>query len=351
MPAPEAPATDPRPLSVALVNIMPDAAFVDTEAQFRRALALDPEAGTSDLGLYTIAEMTRSDKVASVIQTRYRDLDELWGQPPDALIVTGTEPAAAQLAYEPYWPLLARLLEWAASSVPTTLLSCLASHASILLFDGIERVPRSTKCSGVFVGTVRDPSDPLAVGLPNLVRVPHSRINDVPEAALADAGYQIVIGSGAAGAGWAVATRRYGDALFLLCQGHPEYSALSLLREYRRDVRRSLFGRGGVPYPPLPGGYLRPAGAAVLESFAHRAADRDADPPELWASFPFEAAAATVENTWATTSAALYANWLGLARMAAAGQRTAAAGPRMPAAGQRTASAGRRTARTQAFDA
>jgi homoserine O-succinyltransferase len=325
MPAPEALAIDPRPITVALVNNMPDAAFVDTEHQFRRAVAADPGGGALDLQLYTIAEMPRSEAIISVIRSDYRDLDDLLGNPPDALIVTGTEPAQAQLPYEPYWPYLARLLEWAADSVPTTLLSCLASHASVLLFDGIERVPRATKCCGVFAGSVKDPGDPLAVGLPELVPVPHSRVNDVPEAALVDAGYRIVIGSGPAHAGWSVAARNYGERLFVLCQGHPEYSTVSLLREYRRDVRRSLFGRGAIPYPRLPEGYLRPVGVEILELFAQRAAAPGADPSELWASFPFAETASTVENTWAAASASLYANWLGLARAALPAHGTAGA--------------------------
>ena len=209
-----------------------------------------------------------------MIESRYQGLDQLWSHSPDALIVTGTEPTQVQMSYEPYWPYLARLLEWAATSVPTTLLSCLASHASILLFDGIQRVPRAAKCSGVFSGVVENPLDPLAFGLPETVPFPHSRVNDVPEEALLDAGYRIVIGSGASGAGWAVATRRRGDGLFVLCQGHPEYGTLSLLREYRRDVRRYLFGRGAVPYPRLPEGYLCPDAVALLQRFARRAVRR-----------------------------------------------------------------------------
>jgi len=301
---------------------MPDAAFVDTEQQFRTAV-VEPSGGTVELALYTIAELPRSDELAAEITSRYGDLDALWAHPPDALIVTGTEPAQAQLPYEPYWPILARLLEWAASSVPTTLLSCLAAHASVLLFDEIERVPRATKCSGVYGGAIADPHDPLAAGIPDLVPVPHSRMNDVPDAAMIDAGYRVVIGSGPAGAGWAVAARRHRDGLFVLCQGHPEYSTLSLLREYRRDVRRSLFGRGVIPYPRIPDGYLSPQSEQVLEEFARRAAEADADPLELWESFPFEAVAGTVENSWAAPMATLYANWLELARAAALTTTTA----------------------------
>jgi homoserine O-succinyltransferase len=303
-----------RPLRLALVNNMPDSAFLDTEDQFRGAMAAVQDGGVVDLELYTITEIPRSEELASIIEARYLGLDQLWTNVPDALIITGTEPAQAQLSYEPYWPYLARLLEWASATVPTTLLSCLASHASVLLFDGIERVPRATKCSGVF-SAVTNPDDPLTVGLPTMVPVPHSRVNDVPGAAMVQAGYRILIGSESSPAGWAVAARTCGNGLFVLCQGHPEYGTLSLLHEYHRDVRRSLFGRGAVPYPPLPQGYLGPDAVQTLEAFARRA-KLNVDPRVLWSRFPFDEVAADVENTWATGSATLYANWLRLARLA-----------------------------------
>jgi homoserine O-succinyltransferase/O-acetyltransferase len=306
---------NPAPITVALVNNMPDSAFLDTENQFR-GVALGGNGAGIEFALYTIKEIPRSEKVAALIEERYRGLDELWTRPPDALIVTGTEPTQVKLRFEPYWPYLARLLEWAADHVRTTLLSCLASHASLLLFDGIERMQRPVKCTGVYEGTVEDPLDPLATGLPDVVPIPHSRINDVPETALIDAGYRIVVGTGRSRAGWSVAARQQGDALFVLCQGHPEYGTLSLLREYRRDVRRSLFGRGAVPYPPLPDGYLGEEAVKTLMEFERRADARDFDPRALWPTFPFDEVAATVENTWESASATLYANWLQVARTA-----------------------------------
>jgi len=310
------PHDEPRPLTVALVNNMPDSAFVDTENQFRGA-AMAGDGDGIQFELYTIKEIPRSEKIVGVIEERYRGLDELWTRPPDALIVTGTEPTQVQLRFEPCWPYMARLLEWATDHVPTTLLSCLASHVSVLLFDGIERVPRQGKCSGVFRGNVQDRLDPLVAGLPALVPVPHSRLNEVPEATLVDSGYRIVVGSGASGAGWSVAAREQGGALFVLCQGHPEYGTLSLLREYRRDVRRYLFGRGAVPYPRLPDGYLGEEAVGKLTEFERRAHATDFDPRELWSTFPFDDVAASVENTWAASSATLYANWLQVARSAA----------------------------------
>lgn len=303
-----------RPITVALVNNMPDSAFVETEEQFRRVTACAPNGAR--LELYAITEIPRSEQVASVIQARYRGLDHLWAHPPDALIVTGTEPRHDRLDCEPYWPQLAQLMEWAANSVPTTLLSCLAAHAFTLLFDGIERVRSDVKCFGVYEGVVANRRNPLAGRFGKHVLVPHSRLNGVPEAELVRAGYEIVIGSGPSSAGWAVATCRRGDGLFVLCQGHPEYGTLSLLREYRRDVRRSLLDADARPYPPLPEGYLTPETAATLERFQQRAATADADPQNLWDSFPYDEVASSVVNTWAVTSAALYRNWMRVASIA-----------------------------------
>ena len=251
-----------------------------------------------------------------LIEERYRSLDELWTRPPDALIVTGTEPTQVSMRFEAYWPYLARLLEWAGDHVRTTLLSCLASHASLLLFDGIERYA----AAGQVQRRVRRHrgGPPRSAGDRASRRGSHSALalNDVPEAALVDAGYRIVVGTGRSGAGWSVAAREQGDGLFVLCQGHPEYGTLSLLREYRRDVRRFLFGRGAVPYPRLPDGYLGEEAVETLTEFERRAHATNMDPRELWPTFPFDDVAATVENSWARASATLYANWLELARTA-----------------------------------
>ena len=297
-------------LTVALVNNMPDAAFVDTEDQFRHALTAGAAGEQVDLRLYAIAEVPRAEATAALIQERYGTLEELLEDPPDALIVTGTEPVQATLPYEPYWNSLTRLLEWASESVPTTLLSCLAAHASVLLFDGIERRPLPAKVSGVYAGIVHTPDDPLVSGLPELIRVPHSRVNQIPAPALLQAGYRILVDCLGDPGGWSVASRMCGESLFVLFQGHPEYSTLSLLREYRRDIRRHLFGRGLQPFPRLPDGYLSAEAEERLSAFARSAADPRVDSRDLWTAFPYEEIAAGATNSWASAAAGLYGNWL-----------------------------------------
>ena len=77
----------------------------------------------------------------------YRPIDQLWGDPPDALILTGTEPLEVDLRAEGYWEPLAELIRWCSTATVSAFLSCLAAHAAILLFDGIERRPLPHKLS------------------------------------------------------------------------------------------------------------------------------------------------------------------------------------------------------------
>ena len=307
------------PLRVALVNNMPDGAFRETEEQFGRLLEAYSSRGVGAvLDLYTLPGIPRSDVTRADIRHRYADLEVLWERPPDALIVTGTEPVQDRLPDEPYWGALTHLLQWAADRVPAVMLSCLAAHAALLAFDGIERLRRPRKCCGIYAGRVDTSLDPLSRGLGTCVPVPHSRFNEVTQSAIIDAGYRVVVGAGELAPSWSVAARTIGNALFVLCQGHPEYSTLSLLREYRRDVRRYLLGHGTSRYPLLPEGYLDPASTETLREFERRAVHPESEPYRSWAAFPYDQVAGRVANTWADSAVTLYGNWLSAASLASA---------------------------------
>ena len=70
------------------------------------------------------------------------------GTPPDALIVTGTEPVAPLLSDEPYWERLRELLQWAQANTTSSIWSCLAAHAAVELLDGIRRRRLGTSAVG-----------------------------------------------------------------------------------------------------------------------------------------------------------------------------------------------------------
>jgi homoserine O-succinyltransferase/O-acetyltransferase len=292
----------PARIDIGLVNNMPDAALKATERQFRALLRAAADDVTVDLTLYTLPEVPRTDFGREEV-SRYSDLRDLWTSHHDGLIVTGTEPRAADLKDEPYWESLTGVLEWAENHTYSTILSCLAAHAGILHLDGIARRPLGDKRFGVFE-CVRVSDHPLTAAAPSQLQMPQSRWNEVPEEALLACGYRVLTRSVGAGVDSFVKQRK---SLFVFFQGHPEYDATTLLLEYRRDIGRFLRGERET-YPPMPHGYFDEETVAALAALRERARmDRR---EELLAEFPTAMAAGKVTNTWRSTAESLYRNWL-----------------------------------------
>src|SRR5215472_11252705 len=98
---------------VGLVNNMPDAALRSTENQFAGLLQEASAGQLVRLRLTSLPELPRSPEALEHIRRSYWPLEDLLAAPLDALIVTGTEPRAAVLTEEPYWPRFVELLTFA----------------------------------------------------------------------------------------------------------------------------------------------------------------------------------------------------------------------------------------------
>jgi homoserine O-succinyltransferase len=300
-------------VSVGLVNNMPDTALEATEAQFARLLSAAAGTVPVRLRFYFLPEVPRGPTgLAHVNGDRYWSIDELQREPPDALIVTGTEPVAPVLSDEPYWERLRELLQWAQANTTSSIWSCLAAHAAVELLDGIQRRRLEHKRCGVFAHDT-SPNQALLKGVVAPLHTPHSRWNELPVDALREAGYTVVSASAESGADMFT---KQTSSLLVFFQGHPEYEETTLLREYRRDVGRFLRGQQ-THYPTLPHGYFPPAALELLSAFESRA--RAAPTAELLADFPLTEIAATLKNTWSAGAAGIYRNWLALL---ASGQKT-----------------------------
>jgi homoserine O-succinyltransferase len=253
-------------LKIGLVNNMSDEALKATECQF--ISLLDSASGNIPvhLSFYTLPGVPRSGLTASHISRRYSNIEDLWDGHLDGLIVTGREPMAANLADEPYWDSLTRLLAWAQENCHATVLSCLAAHAAILSMDGIRRVKENDKVFGIFE-CARVSDHPLTAGTASQFRLPHSRWNGVPEEQLADCGYRVLTRSAIAGVDTFIKQQK---RLLVFFQGHPEYESDTLLREYRRDVGRYI--KGEAPrYPMMPGSYFDEITVEELAAFEKKA--------------------------------------------------------------------------------
>ncbi|HET9059714.1 MAG TPA: homoserine O-succinyltransferase, partial [Acidimicrobiales bacterium] len=146
---------------------------------------------------------------------------------------------------------------------------------------------------------------PLTEGVSEL-SIPHSRFNEVPEADVVAAGYQVLVRG--EGCGWTVAAARRGQCQIMLFQGHPEYGRLTLLREYRRDVRRYLLGTQGS-YPNIPPGYLDHAAQDMLTAFRRKVTDGEFSTTTM-SRFPYELVARGVMADWCSPARRLMSNWV-----------------------------------------
>ncbi len=185
------PAAGAEWIEIGLVNNMPDAALEATEQQFVDLLAAAAGESWVHLRFFSLPGIPRSERASRNLGRSYGDAANIRKVGLDGLIVTGSEPRAANLTDEPYWRAFTQLVDWAASGTVSTVWSCLAAHAAVLHLDGIGRTPLAEKCMGVF-DCEGCGEHPLIEGLPARSSTPHARWNALDEAKLRQSGYEIL---------------------------------------------------------------------------------------------------------------------------------------------------------------
>jgi homoserine O-succinyltransferase len=137
------------------------------------------------------------------------------------------------------------------------------------------------------------------------VRFPHSRWNEVQADALTACGYTVLTQSAEGGVDSFVKKKK--QSLFVHFQGHPEYGAQTLMKEYRRDIRRFL-KRERETYPTMPKGYFDAASTKLLTDFRDGAlSDRREERME---ELPEAAVSSGLQKTWHASAVTIYRNWL-----------------------------------------
>jgi homoserine O-succinyltransferase/O-acetyltransferase len=290
---------------IGLVNNMSGAAFQTAERQFSDLVTGAARGAPFRLKTFSLIEPPCAANGEDGRFGGCVPVSELWTSHLDGLIVTGAEPKAASLPEEPFWPFLSRLVDWAEENTVSNIWSCLAAHAAVYHLDGIARRFRTEKLFGLFE-CVNLASDPILEGLPARWIMPHSRFNDLPEAPLAARGYRILSRSAVAGADAFV---KQGHSLHVFLQGHPEYDAEALLREYRRDIRRYLTAES-ERYPKPPAGCFTPDVLESLSAFRQRALDDRR--PDLFAELPAAALMWGGQAQWRPVAQTFYRNWFDL---------------------------------------
>jgi len=298
---------DIRELHIGFLNMMPDAALMATEHQFIRLVGASNQIAQMYVYPFCIPEQERGPKAVAHIKEHYSDFRDLREQGLDALILTGANPVSPVLEQEAFWEPLIDIVDWASNNVASMLCSCLATHALVKFGQGIERQKLPRKKWGVYNHSISAPEHPLTWEINTRFHAPHSRYNDVSKDQMEQAGLKVLAESPEAGVHLAVSEDLFRVVYF---QGHPEYDAISLLKEYKRELVRYVTDVRDTE-PPFPRNYFPEEAKAIIAEYLSNALAAKSSGGEVPA-FPDAELQAFVDNTWGDTGKAIVNNWLGL---------------------------------------
>jgi homoserine O-succinyltransferase len=298
---------DIRELHIGLLNMMPDAALQATERQFLRLIGSSNRIAQFYVHLFSFPEIPRGEAAQAHIDRYYNSFEDLRAEGLDALIISGANPAQADITLEPFWDPLEEVVLWARDNVCSVMCSCLATHAIVRMLWGFERYPLPQKRWGVYSNRITREAHPLIANINTRFDAPHSHVYEVNAKQFEAAGLKVLAKSDIADLHLGVSP----DGLrFVFFQGHPEYDAVSLLKEYRREVVRYLEGVR-EDYPPFPENYFFDEALRIFSDYRRKVEQAQGDYEGL-PEFPENEAIQWVDNTWTDTGKAIANNWLGL---------------------------------------
>ena len=298
---------DIRELHIGFLNMMPDAALEATERQFIRLVGNCNRIAQFYVYPFSLPGLRRSKETQAYIEQYYCGFEQLQQQGLDGLIITGANVANPALEQEPFWEPLMEVVRWSEHNVASTLCSCLATHALLKHRHNIDRQLLPAKRWGVYSHRILQPNHPLLRDINTRFDAPHSRYNDISRIQLENAGLAVLAESPDGGVHMAVSPDGFRVVYF---QGHPEYDANSLLKEFRREALRYLHDELDAP-PPFPERYFSADAAVIARRFLHAAAAAKASGKPL-PDFPENELEPLLDNTWGDTAKAIFNNWLGL---------------------------------------
>lgn len=293
---------DIRPMHIGILNMMQDSALEATERQFIRLIGNSNRVVQIQIHLFNIEGIERGPEARKHIERYYTPFEDVKEHGLDGLILTGTNVSNPDMTAEAFWAPFCDVLDWAQNNVTSVLCSCLATHAVVRRLYNIQRSRMGQKLWGVYPHHVIMPDHPLMQSVNTRFYVPHSRYNDITKEQLENAGALII--SKSKESGIHIATSADGFR-FIFFQGHPEYDTQSLLKEYKREVKRFMKGNR-EDFPPFPENYFSPQSRAILEEYRLGLKDQDQRP------FPEGLLIERLDNTWRDTSKSIVNNWIGL---------------------------------------
>lgn len=224
---------DIRPLSIAILNLMP--LKEDTEVQLLRSLSNTPLQ--LNVTFLTTDSYIGKHTALSHLEQFYLTYDDVKDKKFDGLIITGAPVELLEFEEVNYWEELTGIMEWTKTNVTSTLHLCWGAQAGLYYHYGIHKRPLQKKMSGIFEHRVLKRKEPFVRGFDDIFYAPHSRNTEVSVEEVNNH-VELTLLSDSLVAGVYIVLAKEGRQMFVM--GHPEYDRITLDNEYKRDTGKGL---------------------------------------------------------------------------------------------------------------
>ena len=223
---------DIRPLSIGLLNLMPNKER--TETQFSRLIGATPLQ--VDLTLVRITDHKSKNTSEDYLRTFYKTWEDVRRHKFDGFIVTGAPIAHIPFEEVRYWPEMVDIMNWTQTHVHHTMFICWGAQAALYHFHKARRYRMEKKAFGVFRHKIVQSGSPWLRGFSDSPMIPVSRYNDIDRETLRGGGLEILIDQPEIGV--CFVDDPVHRAVHML--NHLEYDNRSLADEYERDRKAGL---------------------------------------------------------------------------------------------------------------
>lgn len=226
---------DIRPLRVGIVNLMPTT--VDTEIQLLRLLGNSPLQ--VDITFLNMGTHSSKNAPEGHLEKFYISAQEIIAMKIkfDGLIITGAPVETLPFEEVDYWDELTRIIDYSQNYVYSVMHICWGAQAGLYRRYGIPKLPLDKKLFGIFPHSVNERNHVLFRGFDDEFLAPQSRHTTLDRSAVRKES-RLTIQSETDETGIFIVTARDGREIYVT--GHLEYDALTLDKEYRRDINKGL---------------------------------------------------------------------------------------------------------------
>lgn len=224
---------DIRPLSIVILNLMPNK--IVTETQILRLLGNSPLQVDITL-LYPETHCSKNTPEEYLIKY-YQTFDSIKDQKFDGMIITGAPIEQMPFEEVDFWPELQKIMDWSKANVFSTLFICWGAQAGLYHFFGVPKYPLPAKMFGVFPHTLNRRDIRLLRGFDDIFYVPHSRHTEVRKEDIVKVPELEILSESEESGVYLVGTKG-GRQIFVT--GHSEYDPYTLKAEYDRDISYEL---------------------------------------------------------------------------------------------------------------